>query len=222
LFAVAGGIILAGLVLWLLPYILEFAVKAFWGTLLLIIGVVAFHFRPQEQALAFWLVALFLAWALFWLLSSINLNGGVKGWLEYLDIKCRSAITAHDIAKKANDLKAHAARIENAKKDRREEMIKCANANLIAALEKKLARFAPSAPVRGEIKRDSTSVFVGDVGVGLVHITGKNQFYMVVDKNYLSGGASTIAAGLSQSLRLKLKASPEIVGSLRKVPVQRA
>ena len=75
---IAGGIILAVLVLALLPHILEILVKAFFVTLLLIIGAIVVLFFSEAPELAFWLVPLLPAWVLFSLVSSISKHGGVR------------------------------------------------------------------------------------------------------------------------------------------------
>lgn len=106
---IAGGIILAAFFLALLPYVLEFLVRAFFVTLLLIIGAIALLVFLQEPALALWLVPLLPALLVFSLLRSINKQGGVQGWLKYIEIECWRTATANDIAKKANELAAHAA-----------------------------------------------------------------------------------------------------------------
>lgn len=212
--AIAGGIILAAFLLALLPYILEFLVKAFLVTLLLIVGAIALLFFLQEPALALWLVPLLPAWLLFSLLRSINKQGGVKGWFKYIGIEFRCTTTANDIAKKASDLEAHAAWVEDAKRQCEQETVACATTTLIAHVEKKIARLAPGAPIRVENTGYDHRVFAGDVEIGSVSITGKNKFLTSEGGDYCSGDASAVAGFLVGSLRRKLKASPTSIRNL--------
>lgn len=180
----------------------------------LIIGAIALLVFLQEPALALWLVPLLPALLVFSLLRSINKQGGVQGWLKYIEIECWRTATANDIAKKANELAAHAAWVEDVKRRREEETVACATIALIAHVEKKIARLAPGAPVRIENNRYNNRVFVGDVEIGSVSIERKNKFFISEGGDYCSGDASAVAGFLAASLRRKLRASPSRVRSL--------
>lgn len=219
---IAGGIILAVLVLALLPHILEILVKAFFVTLLLIIGAIVVLFFSEAPELAFWLVPLLPAWVLFSLVSSISKHGGIQSWLEYLRIQLRRTRTANDIAQKAADLEAHTTRIQRAKEReeeernrRKEEIAAWSISKLVAQVEKKIARFAPGAPVRAEKGFYSYCVYVGDVEIGNVDVVRADWFHTTSGGSHLSGDAGSVAAHLRDNLRRKLKASPGLIENLK-------